>query len=91
MLKNPTGMREMLCKQNSAAMFLTRVLPASLLGVSGGFTARCLWWPNQVIVGLITPHRKYLSRNPQGGPRPDVGCSTNDDDDDDDDWPVVEW
>jgi hypothetical protein len=34
-------------KKNSAAMFLTRVSPASLLDVYGGFTTRCLWWMNQ--------------------------------------------
>jgi hypothetical protein len=34
-------------RQNSAAMFLTRVSPASLLDVYGGFTTRCLRWSNQ--------------------------------------------
>jgi hypothetical protein len=40
-------MKKTLRRQNSAAMFLTRVSPASPLDVSGGFTTRCHWWPNQ--------------------------------------------
>jgi hypothetical protein len=40
-------MKQMLRRQNSEAMFLTRVSPASPLDVSGEFTTRCLWWPNQ--------------------------------------------
>jgi hypothetical protein len=48
--------------QNSAAMFLTRVSPASLLDVCGGFTTRCVWWSNQddynkVDRGADNPHR----------------------------------
>jgi hypothetical protein len=36
-------------------------------------------------VGLITPHRTYLTfmKNREGKPRPGPGCSATDDDDDD--------
>jgi hypothetical protein len=35
-------------------------------------------------VGLITPHRTYLTvmKTRKGRPRPDLGCSATDDDDD---------
>jgi hypothetical protein len=39
----------------------------------------------RLIVGLITPHRTYLTitKTCKGKPRPDPGCSATDDDDDD--------
>jgi hypothetical protein len=41
----------------------------------------------RLIVGLITPHRTYLTitKIRKGRPRPGPGCSATDDDDDDDD------
>jgi hypothetical protein len=40
-------------------------------------------------VGLITPHRTYLTitKTHKGRPRPSLGCSATDDDDDDNDMP----
>jgi hypothetical protein len=54
-------------RQNSAAMFLTRVSTASLLDVYGGFTTRCLWWSNQddynqVDHGADNPHRNTITK-----------------------------
>jgi hypothetical protein len=42
---------------------------------------------NRLIVGLITPHRAYLTitKIRKGRPRPDPGFIATDDDDDDDD------
>jgi hypothetical protein len=74
-------------RQNSVPMFLTRVLPASLLdggyggyGGYGGFTTRCLWWLNQD----DNPHRiiPNCHETRKGGQGPTLGCSAIDDDDD---------
>jgi hypothetical protein len=46
-VKEPYEHEKMLVGKKSAAMFHTRVSPASLLDVYGGFTTRCLWWLNQ--------------------------------------------
>jgi hypothetical protein len=56
-------------RQNSAAMFLTRVSPASLLDVYGGFTTRCLWLlnqddQNQIDRGADNPHRNFPVTKP---------------------------
>jgi hypothetical protein len=55
---------------------------AFLTDVSGG---RIRMTRIRLIVGLITPHRTYLTitKTCKGRPRPDPGCSATDDDDDD--------
>jgi hypothetical protein len=44
MLKNPMGMKEILCRHNSA---FPSLLSASLIDDSAGRIARELWWTNQ--------------------------------------------
>jgi hypothetical protein len=68
-----TNMKQMLRRQNSAAMFLTRVSPASPLDVSGG---RIRMNRTRLIVGLITHIVIYLTITK----RPDLGCSAIDND-----------
>jgi hypothetical protein len=65
-------------RQNSAAMFPTRVSSASPLDVSGG---RIRMTRTRLIVGLITPLRTYLTitKTRKGWPRPGPGCSATDD------------
>jgi hypothetical protein len=65
-------------RQNSAAVFLTRVSPASLLDVSGG-------WIRMTITRLswgCNPHRNIPNRHEtrKGGQGPTLGCSAIDDD-----------
>jgi hypothetical protein len=57
-VKEPYEHEQMLCRQNSAAMFLTRVSPASPLDVSGG---RIRMTRIGLIMGLITARSKYLT------------------------------
>jgi hypothetical protein len=61
--------------------FATRCLLAVLTDVSGG---RIRMTRNRLIMGLITPHRAFLTitKTRKGRPRPDPGCSATDDDDD---------
>jgi hypothetical protein len=54
MLKNPTSIKEILHRQNSA--FLRHVPPASLIDGSEGRVARELWWTNQEISSSLSFH-----------------------------------
>jgi hypothetical protein len=60
--------------------FATRCLLALLTDASGG---RIRMTRTRLIMGLITPHRTYLTitKTRKGRPRPDQGCSATDDDD----------
>jgi hypothetical protein len=58
--------------------------------MSAGFANRCRggrirMTRIRLIMGLITPHRAYLTstKTRKGRPGPDPGCSATDDDDDD--------
>jgi hypothetical protein len=73
------------CRQNSAAVFLTRVSPASLLDVHGGFTTLMVesGWLEPGDRGADNPHCNIPNcrETHKGGQGPTLGCSTIDYDD----------
>jgi hypothetical protein len=71
MLKNPTSMNEMLCRQNSMTISLLSS-PSLLLDVSAGNCQRALVVESGMIRNMMGMHRNgcdamiTLSTNPQG-------------------------